>query len=272
MTNRFDRAGAAFADLCRTMATLRGPQGCPWDREQTYATLKPYLVEEAYEVLEAMDSDPQAHRDELGDLLLQIVFQSEIAFGRGDFDAESVVQSIDTKLKRRHPHVFGDAMADSADAVARSWEAIKAEERGPDGSALDGIPKALPALLRASRCGEKAAALGFDWPAIDGALDKVEEEWREVRDAVAHAAAQAVAEEMGDLLFSMVNVCRHLQLDAEEALRQATAKFERRFRHVERHIRATGSSQTDLDALEEVWEDAKNLEQAKPTGRPQRPK
>ncbi len=266
--DRFERAGESFARLCQLMAKLRAPGGCPWDAEQTLDSLKPYLIEEAYEVLEALElGDADKHREELGDLLLQVVFQAEVVQETGGFDIDSVAQTLIDKLVRRHPHVFGDTntAADDAAGALRNWESIKAQERSAKkvpGSVLDGIPANLPALLRATRTGEKAAAIGFDWPNVDGVEAKVKEEWREVHDAVINDPGR-VHEEMGDLLLALVSWSRHLGIDPEAALRDATNKFQRRFRHVERRVlegRLRGKTPADetLDALERFWEEAKS--------------
>lgn len=260
--DRFERAGTALARLCRLMADLRAPGGCPWDAEQTLDSLKPYLIEEAYEVIEALEQGcPDKHCEELGDLLLQVVFQAEVVQETGGFDMEAVSKAIVDKLVRRHPHVFGDSDAADAAGALRNWESIKAKERTSKQSALDGIPGTLPALLRAMRTGEKAAAIGFDWPSIDGVEAKVREEWQEVHDALTQGPAR-ISEEMGDLLFALVNWSRHLGVDPEAALRDATNKFQRRFRHVERRVLEKGSTPADesLDALERLWQEAKSLE------------
>lgn len=266
-TDRFRRAGAAFEQLCRTMHTLRAPGGCPWDREQTLASLKPYLIEEAYETLEAMESgDAREHCEELGDLLLQVVFQSEIAQETALFDTAAVAHAINDKLVRRHPHVFAGARANDAAGALQNWEAIKATERPKSKGRLDGIPRALPGLTRAMRTGEKAAAVGFDWPDAAGSKAKVDEEMRELEEALAAPGStsnsSSIKEEMGDLLFALVNLCRHLRLDPEEALRGTIEKFQQRFGHLERSIGASGRSMesASLDELNELWDDAKARE------------
>ena len=264
--DRFQRAAQAFEQLCRTMAKLRAPGGCPWDREQTYDTLKPYLIEEAYEAIEAIEAgEPKKHCEELGDVLLQVVFQAEIAQETDSFDVADVAQAINHKLVRRHPHVFGDADAGNAETRLRTWEAIKASERPADSSCLDGVPRALPGLLRAYRTGEKAAAVGFDWPDADGSLRKVEEEWGELRHVLADRTQMAeIKEEMGDLLFALVNLCRHLGLDPEEALRGTIEKFQQRFRHLEISLRRVSRqvSEATLDELNDLWEEAKAAERS----------
>jgi tetrapyrrole methylase family protein / MazG family protein len=260
--DRFERAGQAFAELCRVMAKLRGPGGCPWDREQTLATLKPYLIEEAYETIDAIDAGTvDAHREELGDLLLQIVFQAEITQEQGGFAVADVAQAIHDKLVRRHPHVFGDAPATTAAGVHANWEAIKATERPKGKGRLQSIPRALPALLRAMRMGEKAAAVGFDWNHPDEVVAKVKEELRELEEAMAEGLVDSgpIVEEMGDLLFAIVNLSRRLHVDAEAALQRASDKFKRRFEYIEQALegenrQVQGTSAAELDQL---WEAAK---------------
>lgn len=276
MTERFKRAGNAFENLCRIMAHLRAPGGCPWDREQTLDSLKPYLIEEAYETLEAMESgDPKAHREELGDLLLQVVFQAEIAQETAVFDVADVADAIRTKLIRRHPHIFdpesGEATAPGAATVTvteslHRWETIKATERPAHKGRLAGVPRAMPGLLRAFRTGEKAAAVGFDWPDAHGSRAKVAEEWLELQEAMDEKADPArVQEEMGDVLFALVNLCRHLKLDPEEALRTTIEKFHQRFQHVEKSLAAQGREpqKASLDELNQLWEDAKSIERGR---------
>jgi len=255
---------STFSELVAIMARLRGPAGCPWDRQQTHVTLKPYLLEETYEALEAIDSaDDTELCKELGDVLLQVVFHAQIAAEEGRFDIEAVGQAIVDKLIRRHPHVFGDTSADEADEVLLRWEQIKKQERRDQGEAapslLEGIPKHLPALMRAYRIQMRVAQQGFDWDDIDGTLDKVEEEFAEVRKAWETDGAAAVEEEFGDLLFSLVNVSRFLKVDPEQALRRAVTKFERRFRALEETVQARGEeiSALSLAALDEIWDEVK---------------
>ena len=258
---------STFSELVAIMARLRGPAGCPWDRQQTHATLKPYLLEEVYETLEAIDTADDAELcKELGDVLLQVVFHAQIAAEEGRFDIGAVGQAIVDKLIRRHPHVFGDASADGADEVLLRWEQIKKQERREQGEAapslLEGIPKHLPALMRAYRIQTRVAQQGFDWDEIDGALDKVEEEFAEVRKAWEMDEAAAVEEEFGDLLFSLVNASRFLKVDPEQALRRAVAKFERRFRALEDIVQARGEEVATLSlaALDEIWDEVKARE------------
>ena len=261
------KSDSTFSELVAIMAHLRGPNGCPWDRKQTHATLKPYLLEETYEALEAIDAEDDAELSkELGDVLLQVVFHAQIAAEEGRFDIEAVGQAIVDKLIRRHPHVFDDASVDGADEVLRRWEQIKKQERQEQGeaapSSLEGIPKRLPALMRAHRIQARVAQQGFDWDDIDGALDKVEEEFAEVRKAWEMGGAAAVEEEFGDLLFSLVNASRFLNVEPEQALRRAVAKFERRFRALEEAVHARGEevSALSLAALDEIWDEVKARE------------
>lgn len=261
------QSDSTFSELVAIMARLRGPDGCPWDRKQTHATLRPYLLEEAYEALEAIDAADDAELcEELGDVLLQVVFHAQIAAEEGRFDIEAVGQAIVDKLVRRHPHVFDDASADGADEVLLRWEQIKKQERREQGKAapslLEGIPKHLPALMRAHRVQACVAQQGFDWDDIDGALDKVEEEFAEVRQAWEQGKAAAVEEEFGDLLFSLVNASRFLKVEPEQALRRAVAKFERRFRALEETVHTRGEEVTALSlaVLDEIWDEVKARE------------
>lgn len=264
------QSDSTFSELVAIMARLRGPDGCPWDRKQTHATLRPYLLEEAYEALEAIDAADDAELcKELGDVLLQVVFHAQIAAEEGRFDIEAVGQAIVDKLVRRHPHVFDDASADGADEVLLRWEQIKKQERREQGKAapslLEGIPKHLPALMRAHRVQARVAQQGFDWDDIDGALDKVEEEFAEVRQAWEQGKAAAVEEEFGDLLFSLVNASRFLKVEPEQALRRAVAKFERRFRALEEIVHARGEevAALSLAVLDEIWDEVKAREKPK---------
>ncbi|MBI3179234.1 MAG: nucleoside triphosphate pyrophosphohydrolase [Deltaproteobacteria bacterium] len=255
--DRFARAGAAFKRVCETMARLRAPGGCAWDREQTLESLKAYLVEEAYEVLDAMDGAPDTHRDELGDLLLQVVFQAEVCAEAKSFDIADVVAAVTDKLVRRHPHVFAGAQATDAASALAQWEAIKAKERPAKTSVLDGIPRSIPALVGAMRTGEKAAAAGFDWTQPEDVAAKVDEEWSELK-AVLETPARA-REELGDLLFALSNLARHLGIDPESALRAATGKFNRRFRHLEAAVEASRRNPRALkpEELDALWRQAK---------------
>lgn len=260
-----DRSAAQIRRLVEVMAKLRGPGGCPWDREQTMQSLKPYLIEEAYEVLDAMDAGASDdHLEELGDLLLQIVFQAEIAREEGRWDFGQVAEGIADKLIHRHPHVFGDASADDAAAVEANWAQIKALEkekkRGGPVSILDGVPRQAPALLRAERLGEKASRIGFDWEDLGGVRGKLDEELRELDEAVAAGDRDAIEHELGDVLFSVVNLARHLDTPPEDALRAAIARFEGRFHRMEERLRREGhgpGEQVPLDRLEALWQESK---------------
>jgi MazG family protein len=264
--------GQAMDRLIDLMARLRGPDGCAWDREQTPATLKPQMIEECYEVLEAVDSgSPGNLREELGDLLLHIVFQAQIAREAGHFAFADVAHGIADKLVRRHPHVFGDTQVADAAGVAAQWEQLKRAEKPERESTLDGVPRALPALMRAEALQKKARGVGFDWPDVRGALEKVREEMAEVTAEIGSdadfaraneapfAAAPETAEEIGDLLFSLVNLARHLELDAEELLTRANDKFVVRFRAVEDRIRAESKmmAHCSLEELDAAWEAVK---------------
>ena len=260
------------------MARLRDPaSGCPWDREQDFASIAPYTLEEAYEVADAIErGDLAGLREELGDLLLQVVFHAQLAREQGAFDFAAVVAGVCDKLVRRHPHVFGAATIADAAAQSRSWEDIKAGERAaaaaqaagaagaatqaPAASVLDGVPRVLPALVRAAKLGRRAARIGFDWPDAQGARDKLDEELAELDAAAAAADRTAIAAEFGDVLLALGNLARHLDVDAEAALRAANARFERRFRHVESRMLASGEG--DLAALEGYWTEAKAAERA----------
>jgi MazG family protein len=254
--------GETLPRLVQIMQRLLAPGGCPWDREQTLETLRPYVIEEAHEVVDAIDRGaPDDLREELGDLLLQIVFQSELARSKGWFGPDDVVDAICTKLVRRHPHVFADVKVETAAEVISNWEAIKAREKEGRG-ALEGVPVALPALLRALRMGEKAARVGFDWPDGQGARDKIGEELTELDQAV-RAGDRAHAErELGDLLFSIVNYARKLSLDPEAALRGTLDRFARRVRAIEQRVQADGRAVESLSPaeLDELWASVKTGE------------
>ena len=248
------------------MARLRSPQGgCPWDLEQTFRTIAPYTIEEAYEVADAIERDDSAAlRDELGDLLFQVVFHAQMASEQGAFAFDDVVAAICDKLERRHPHVFGEARIASAAAQTVAWEQQKRLERERTGaSVLEDVPLALPALTRANKLGKRAALVGFEWPDVAGALDKLDEELGELRKEVAAAAGEAeISNELGDVLFCVVNVCRYLKVDPETALRGANAKFERRFGYVERRLREQGrsTSEATLEEMDKLWDEGKAQE------------
>src|SRR3954447_15753088 len=254
-----------IARLIEIMAALRDPEhGCPWDIEQSFATIAPYTIEEAYEVADAIErKDMTALKDELGDLLLQVVFHARMAEESGLFGFEDVAAAIADKMERRHPHVFGDAEIVSAAAQNEAWEAHKAAEREAAGDAesvIDGVALALPALLRAGKVSRRAARIGFDWPDARAVLPKLAEEITEIEAELAGAARQAaVEEEVGDLLFAAANLARKLSVEPETALRRATTKFERRFRTLEMLAKQHGIGR-DLDALETLWRQVKTAE------------
>ncbi len=248
--------------LSRMMERLRGPEGCPWDREQTYETLRTYLLEETYEVLEVIAHGSSRHlKEELGDLLIQIVFLSQIARERGEFDIEAVMKDIGDKIVRRHPHVFGDGRLSTSDEVLAQWEQIKVEERRGqrDGSLFAGVPSSLPALLKALRLSSKAARVGFDWPDLRGLLAKVEEEMDELREALRGGNRARIEDELGDLLFTLANLARHADIDPEAALQGANRKFLERFRYVEERLKAEGlgPAPENRSRMEALWEEAK---------------
>jgi tetrapyrrole methylase family protein/MazG family protein/ATP diphosphatase len=257
---------SSITRLLQIMARLRDPNGgCPWDLEQTFSTIAPYTIEEAYEVADAIERDDlPSLRGELGDLLFQVVFHAQLASERRAFAFDDVVAAICDKLERRHPHVFGDARIDSAAAQTVAWEEQKRLERERAGaSVLDDVPLALPALTRANKLGKRAALVGFEWPDVAGALDKLDEELGELRAEVAGSAGAAeIQNELGDVLFCVVNVCRYLKIDPETALRGANAKFERRFCYVERRLREQGRSARDatLEEMDKLWDEGKGGE------------
>lgn len=253
--------------LLEIMRILRGPGGCPWDHKQTLQTLKDHLVEESHEVLDAIDEGDRSKLcEELGDLLLQVVFQAQICSEEGAFTFDDVARTIGDKLIRRHPHVFGTVRAENADEVLKNWEAIKRAERGDEAprSTLAGIPRSLPALRRAHLVQKRVARVGFDWDHIDGALDKLEEEIAEVRSAVASGRIEEIREEIGDLLFAVVNVSRFLDQNAEELLELTIRKFVRRFDELEKRVHARGQKVAELPLaeLDKIWEAVKADERA----------
>jgi MazG family protein len=297
--------GERFERAVAIMARLRAPGGCPWDREQTFDTIKPYTLEETYEVLEAID-----HRDwdelsgELGDLLLQVLFYSEMSKEQGTFTIDQVLDKLSAKLVHRHPHVFGDVQAETASEVVRNWETIKAEEKKkrlaagagkagsePDApeSVLGGVSSAMPALLEAHKLSSRAAHVGFDWPNVEGLFDKLREETEELREQLQKLPAPGprpqgrgvagsgrtqapddlrarMEEEVGDLFFVLVNIARYLSLDPESALKKTNRKFKRRFQWMEQQLRASGRGpeQATMEELESLWQQAKRLEQSQP--------
>jgi MazG family protein len=267
---------ATFKELIELMDKLRSPNGCPWDREQTYASLAPMLLEEAYEAFEAVEEAREGHadelRDELGDLLFQIVFYAQVAKERGDFSIDDVTGAIHEKMVRRHPHVFGDTTANDTAAVLRNWEVMKAEERRAagknetEGSLLDGVSSKAPALMEAHQLSTKAARVGFDWQGIEDIFAKLEEEIGELRAAIqnhltsnSEADHTLVREEIGDLLFAVTNIARHLHVEPEAALKLTNRKFRRRFGYIEARLRGQNRKfdETTLDELEALWQEAK---------------
>ena len=254
---------ADFDALVAVMARLRDPQGgCPWDLAQTPQTLRKYVIEEAYEVVEAIESGSASKlSEELGDLLLQVVFHAQLAGEAGQFAIGDVTQAIVEKLIRRHPHVFGSVSVSGEDEVLKNWEQIKRGEPGYEDRVgiLDGIPPALPALMRALEVSKRVVKVGFEWPTVSEVLDKVEEEIAELRAEIARGETARAADELGDLLFTLVNVARHLKIDPEDALRRMTQRFAARFRHIERRAAETGRAVSDLslEEMEAVWQAAK---------------
>lgn len=265
------RIGKAFEALVALQARLRAPSGCPWDREQTHDSLRTYLLEETYEVLDALDTgDAPKFADELGDLLLQIVFHAQLAAEAGKFDIADVIERIHTKMVRRHPHVFGRVRAETSAQVLKNWEQLKAEERAKSrdsearagvASILDAVPRSLPALLEGHQLTRRAANVGFDWADVNGIFDKLAEETAELKQLFASGDGrpEEVEEEIGDLLFVGVNLARFLRLDAEIALKRANRKFSRRFREMERRAAARGQALNSLSAeeLDTLWNEVK---------------
>ncbi|NOY79980.1 MAG: nucleoside triphosphate pyrophosphohydrolase [Kiritimatiellaeota bacterium] len=256
-------------ELVAIMSRLRAPDGCPWDREQTHESLKRFLVEESAELLDAIDEGDDAKIvDELGDVLLQVVFHARIAEEDGRFDLQGVARHCCEKIVRRHPHVFGDRQAATAADVLELWKEVKWEEqkqrneRPENASALGGVPRHLPALHRAYKLQKKAARVGFDWPTIDGVMAKIEEEFAEVRDALAQGDREAAGEEIGDLLFAVVNLSRFIGCEPEDRLRQTIRKFERRFAKIEAELRTRGKKPEEctLAELDALWEAGKREE------------
>jgi len=260
MTDKRPELGAAIQEFAAIIRRLRGPGGCPWDAKQTPETLRTYVLEEAYELIEALEyRDPAKIREELGDLLLHIVFISDLYEERGEFTFTDVVRGIAAKMVHRHPHVFGDEKAETLEDLRRLWQQAKEQEgKGKPGS-LGEVSPALPALTQAQRLGEAAARLGFDWPSVEGALAKVEEEWQEFRSALTLPPLPAWEEELGDLLFAMVNVARFLKIDSENALRRTVYKFIKRFHVVERTLAKEGKTPetATLEEMEDIWQAAK---------------
>jgi tetrapyrrole methylase family protein/MazG family protein len=254
--------GTSFESFAEIVAHLRAPDGCPWDREQTHQTLRKHLLEESYEALSAMDADDKpGMREEFGDLLLQIILNSQIASESRDFNFTDVVKHIHDKIVRRHPHVFGDVKLDGVDGVLANWEKLKEKERGnqkEDKGILDGVPASLPALSQAQEYQDRAARVGFDWPEIEGVLDKIREEIEEIKRA---ENLEQVTGELGDLFFVLVNLARWRGVDAESALREANLKFKRRFAFVEKSAKGQGRNLSDmtLEEMDAFWNEAKKL-------------
>ena len=256
-----------FRELVEIIAKLRSEDGCPWDRQQTHDTLKSGLIEEAYEVVDAIDEkSAEKLEEELGDLLMQILLNAQIAQDDGSFDICGVIEKISEKLKRRHPHVFGDSQVRDAQEVLRNWEAIKRREHANRDreSLMDGMPSQLPGLMKARKVQAKASRVGFDWERWEDVLEKVEEEIEELQTSIGASDHEAIEEEIGDVLFSIVNLSRFLDVEPESALRKTTAKFMRRFRQMEAEIAAQGKDIADYDlaALDELWEAAKETEKS----------
>ena len=263
-------AAAKFGELVEIMARLRAPGGCPWDRKQTFDSIKPYLLEETYEVMDAIDRrDWEGLSEELGDLLLQPVFFAQMAAEESRFTIADALNAINTKLVRRHPHVFADGNAETPEDVKLRWDEIKQQEKDEKGtpraaSILGEVPRALPALVEAEKITARAAGVGFDWPNVQGALEKVREETVELETARQGHSAADIEHEIGDLLLSLVNVARLLKIDPEQALRKASARFRRRFAHIEAQVTSEGGelSNTPLERLEYFWQEAKGQEAA----------
>lgn len=254
-----------FRKLVDTVAVLRSPNGCPWDREQTHQSLKRHAIEETYEMIEAIESDdPMKLKDELGDVLLQVMLHSQMASEAGQFDIGDVIRNIDAKLRRRHPHVFSDVEVSGVDDVITNWEQIKSEEPGYNErkSALDGVPESMPALMRAAKIGKKAARTGFDWPDVYAVFAKLKEETRELEEVIDGDDKDKIREEIGDLLFTVVNISRFACVDPEDALRYMLRKFAYRFGRIEEYAEKTGRDidQMTLEEMDSVWEEAKGGE------------
>jgi tetrapyrrole methylase family protein / MazG family protein len=259
------KAGEKFSEILELMAQMRGENGCPWVREQTHQSLKAFLLEESHELLDALTgNDPVKIAEELSDLLYQIVFHCQIGAENGTFNADQVISNLAAKIVRRHPHVFGgDALPDS-DAVTKQWAQIKAQENpaGNTNSALGSLPKSMPALARAQRISERAARVGFDWPNIEPVWQKVQEELSELKAACAAGDHQRTGEELGDVFFSLVNLARFLDVQAEDVASQTTDRFIERFHYIENQLRAAGKTtdQSSLEEMDRLWDEAKALE------------
>ena len=259
--------GAKFQRLVDIMARLRSADGCPWDREQNFDTIKPYLLEETYEVLDAIDArDWHNLADELGDLMLQAVFFAQMAAEQGSFRIEDSLDAINEKLVRRHPHVFGDGTAQTAGEVVQRWEEIKADEREKQGKRVEGllssVPRSLPALVEAQQIAKKAAGVGFDWSTPEQVIEKLHEELEELNQARQSESPEQLEDELGDILFVVVNIARFFHVNAEQALRKTNAKFRRRFGYLEQKLSEAGTSaaEASLDQMEDLWQQAKRQE------------
>ena len=263
--------GAKFEKLVDIMATLRGPNGCPWDKQQDFNSLKPMLVEEVYEVLEAVENnDPEGLSEELGDLLLHVVFNAQLGKEAGTFDIDTVIQKISQKLVRRHPHVFGEESASTAEEVIKNWETIKEQEkaeklksRTPEQrSLLEGIPSKLPAIHEAHQISSRAARVGFDWRDVEGIFDKLQEEVQELKEVLSgddELHRERLEDEIGDMLFVIVNIARYLKIDSESALKRANRKFKSRFQYMETELANQGKTleEASLEEMEALWQKAK---------------
>ncbi|OHC01102.1 MAG: nucleoside triphosphate pyrophosphohydrolase [Planctomycetes bacterium RIFCSPLOWO2_12_FULL_39_13] len=263
MNTSEDKSTSLFHDLVELMRKLRSKDGCPWDKEQSHASLKPHLVEEAYELIDAIDSgDPDKLKEELADLFFHIIFHCQIAKEKGEFDIGGVMALCLDKMRRRHPHVFGNATAATPDEVIHQWEQIKKQEKGYEERKfiVDGLPKYLPALQKAQKLQKKVAKVGFDWPDINGVIAKVDEELAEVKEAIQENKPENIEEEVGDLLFSIVNLSRFLKLDTENVLHKTIYKFVERFKKVEMELAAMGKDieKCTLEEMDAVWNKVKN--------------
>ncbi len=258
----YAEAGRLFCELLHIMSRLRGEQGCPWDQKQDHRSIKPCLIEETYEVVEAIEEGSAVKlTEELGDVLLQVVFHAQIGKDEQTFQITDVIKTLNEKLVRRHPHVFADVQLDTAEAVLANWEAIKKKEKGEqqDSSLLQGIPKNIPGLLRAHRIQERVARVGFDWERIDGLFAKIDEELEEFKAAYREGGEEEINDELGDLFFMLVNLARFVEKDPESALHSTINKFVKRFNYIERALleKGVGLEEASLEVMEELWQEAK---------------
>ncbi|RMG71796.1 MAG: nucleoside triphosphate pyrophosphohydrolase [Nitrospirae bacterium] len=250
----------AFDRTVEIMRKLRSEKGCPWDRKQTHQTLKSYLIEEAYELMEAIDEqDPEKMKEELGDLLFQIVFHAQLADERGEFNIRDVLEAINQKMVARHPHVFGTDRLNTAEQVLKRWDEFKKREGKLQESLLEGVPKAMPSLLRAKKVQERASKVGFDWSEVSEVLEKVKEEFSEFIESLRHGRKDEIEEELGDLFFSLVNLSRFVSINPEDALQKTTTKFIKRFQYIEQEAKRKGKRLEDmsLEEMDALWEEAK---------------